>query len=626
MGTLAGVRRVLLVALLLTAPGAWGASLPSSVTFLSGPVNGLLLKGKVLVYGDPGGHLKGVTHVLFTHARRDVAWAGVSAVAGGAAAIVPERERELFENPGAFWAAYETQRFHDYSQVNTKVLTEPVRVSRTVKGGDVLDLDGLRIEVIESPGYTRGAVSYWIETGNRRIACTGDLIYGDGQLFDLSSLQDAIPESKTRGYHGYAARAGDLIESLRKIAARKPDVIVPARGPVIENPLPAIDRLIARLQTLMASHFATDALLWYWGPDSLKIRSRKALDGKPVDSMPMAEQRPLPAWALAAGNSRLLLSQTGAAFLIDAGYKGIFDKLEELTASGRVKSLDGIWITHYHDDHTDYAQQLADRYGCPIYYLPALADVIEHPADYRLPCLTTNPITSGKPLPNGAKLRWHEFQLTAFDFPGQTLYHDGLLAERTGGEALFFAGDSFTPSGIDDYCLQNRDFLHQGEGFQFCLNVLEHLHRDVWLVNQHVEPTFRFSSEQIARMRTELKKRESIIETLSVWPDPNYEIDESWAVIQPYGATVRKGENVELELRIRNHGPRPETYKVRWNLPPGWKLIEQNNKLTIPGRKEGMARVVLAAGNPGLEVVTADIDFLSLRLRQWTEALIRVKP
>jgi glyoxylase-like metal-dependent hydrolase (beta-lactamase superfamily II) len=107
-----------------------------------------------------------------------VVWAGTPLVARGAAAIVPERERALFEDPTAFWAAYAAHRFHDYSQANTKVLREPVRVSRAVHGGEVLDLDGVRVEVMDTPGYTPGAVSYWLETGGRRIACTGDLIYG----------------------------------------------------------------------------------------------------------------------------------------------------------------------------------------------------------------------------------------------------------------------------------------------------------------------------------------------------------------------------------------------------------------------------------------------------------------
>jgi glyoxylase-like metal-dependent hydrolase (beta-lactamase superfamily II) len=596
---LAEVTRRQILAALAGAAVVEAAPLPSSVLFLPGPINGLLVNEKVLVYGDANSRVKGASHVLFTHARRDVVWAGVPQVTAGAAAIVPRGERELFANPKSFWEAYETARFHDYSQVNTKVLREPLPVTRAVTGGDVLDLDGTRVEVIGTPGYTRGAVSYWMEIGGKRIACTGDLIYSDGQLLDLSSLQDAIPEAKARGYHGYAARAGDLIESLRKIASRKPDVLVPARGPLIENPQAAITRLIARLQALMASHFATDALLWYWGEENLRIRSRKALDGRPVDSMPMAEQRALPAWALAIGNSRLLLSQTGDGFVIDAGYKGLPPKLEELHAAGQLKTVEGMWITHYHDDHTDYAQQVADRFHCPVYCTARLKDILERPGDYRLPCLTPNRITSDKPQADGTHLRWHEFELTFFEFPGQTLYH---------------------------YCLQNRDFARAGEGFLYCLEVLGRLPSSAWLINQHVEPMFRFSVAQQDRMRTELMKRITILREMAPWPDLNYAIDESWAAVHPYGSTVRPGERVTLEIRIFNHAPHQETYRVAWNIPLDWRLIEADKAVAIPAQKEATARAIFTAGGPGLQVVTADIGFAGRQLREWTEALVRINP
>jgi len=612
---------------MLTMTGwAKAATLPAGVRFLPGPVNGLLIGDQALVYGDPDARVKSVSYVLFTEARRDVAWAGVPLVARGAAAIVPERERSLFEDPAAFWAAYETKRFHDYSQVNTKVLREPIHVSRAVHGGETLNLDGVRIEVIDTPGYTPGAVSYWFEISGRKIACTGDLIYGEGQLFDLSSLQDAVPEAKARGYHGYAARAGALIESLRKIAARKPDVLVPARGPLIQNPTQAIDRLIARLQRLLASHYSVDALRWYWGDDNLRIRSGKALDGHAVEWMPMAQQQPLPEWAMAIGNSRLLLSQTGAGFLIDAGFRGTGPKLDELVAQGRLKSVDGIWITHYHDDHTDYAQALADRFHCPIYFTPRLSEILEHPSDYRMPCLTTAGITSGKPQAGGTSIRWHDYKLTFFDFPGQTLYHDGLLAERDGGGALFFTGDSFTPSGIDNYCLQNRDFLRDGEGYLYCLRVLQGLPRNVWLVNQHVEPTFRFSGEQYERMRAELLKQSAAVTELAPWPDPNYASDESWARVDPYASEARDGDRVTLRLQILNHSPRPESYQVKWNLPPGWKTVEADREVGIPARREGAVRAVFTVKGDGLKVVTADVNFGSRQLREWAEALVRVRP
>ncbi|HUS08232.1 MAG TPA: MBL fold metallo-hydrolase [Bryobacteraceae bacterium] len=601
--------------------------LPTGARFLPGPVNGLLVANRVLIYGDPTSQINGASHIFFTHARRDVVWPAVRALASGAISIVPEVERSLFENPQAFWQEYEKARFHDYSQVNTKVLREPVQVSQSVRGGDLLNLvPGLKIAVMDTPGYTRGAVSYLLEYGGKRIACTGDLIYGNGQLFDISSLQDAIPESKTRGYHGFAARTGALVESLRSIAARKPDVIVPARGPVIENPQAAIEQLISRLQALMASHFATDALRWYWGEDSLRIRSRKALDSRPVDSMPMAEQRPLPTWAQAIGNSRLLLSRTGNAFVIDAGYKGLLPKLNELQQAGTLKAVEGIWITHYHDDHTDFAQQAASRFSCPVYFNERMRDILERPSDYRLPCLTKNPITSGRPQPDGRQMRWHEFQLTFFDFPGQTLYHDGLLVERDGGEALFFVGDSFTPSGIDDYCLQNRDFVREGAGFLYCLRKLESLRKDAWLVNQHVEPTFRFSSEQFTRMRAEMMKRIGILKELAPWPDPNYATDESWAAIHPYGSEAVRGTAVSLSVHIFNHSPHAETYRIKWNIPAGWKLGKADTEITIPARQEGAARATVTAGSDGLHVITADIEFAGRTLREWTEALVRVGP
>ena len=610
--------------MLASIAAASAASLPAAARFLPGPVNGLLINGKVLVYGDSGSRVKKPSYVLFTHSRRDVVWAGAPLVAAGAAAVVPQRERELFANPKSFWETYETGRFHDYSQVNTKVLREPMSVTKAVSGGDMLDLDGTRVEVIDTPGYTRGSVSYLIEIGGKRIACTGDLIYGNGQLFDLSSLQDAVPEAKARGYHGYAARAGLLIESLRSVAARKPDVLVPARGPVIENPQAEIGLLIERLQALMASHFATDALLWYWGEDNLRIRSQKALDGRPVDSMPMAEQQPLPEWATAIGNSRLLMSQTGAGFVIDAGFKGLPPKLDELAAAGKLKTVEGMWITHYHDDHTDYAQQVASRFHCPIYFAPPLKDILERPGDYRLPCLTPNAITSGKPQAIGAHMRWHEFELTFFDFPGQTFYHDGLLVEKDGGEALFFLGDSFTPSGIDDYCLQNRDFARAEAGNLYCLKILDGLPRRAWLINQHVVPTFRFSAGQRERMRAELTKRIAILNEMSPWPEPNYAIDESWAAIHPYGSTVRAGERITLNVRIFNHAPLSETYRLGWNTPPGWRLIEADKNVKIAAHKEGTAQAVFTTGAAGLQVVTADVGFAGRELHEWIEALVRV--
>ncbi|MBI2480455.1 MAG: MBL fold metallo-hydrolase, partial [Planctomycetia bacterium] len=205
-------------------------SITSGVTFEQGAVNAVLVEqdGKRLaVYGVRDENAAKCEQVLLTHHRRDVLWKARPAISGGAAAVAPEAERELIEKPGEFWNAFTANRFHDYAQQSTKILGQPLSIARWVKEGDVIEWQGLSFDVLETPGYTRGAVSYIATIDNKKLAFTGDLIYGDGQLLDLYSFQDEIPEANIRGYHGYGSRLAQLVTSLRKIAAAKPDLIVP---------------------------------------------------------------------------------------------------------------------------------------------------------------------------------------------------------------------------------------------------------------------------------------------------------------------------------------------------------------------------------------------------------------
>lgn len=603
------------------APALYAAgSLPEGITFRTGAVNTVMLGERTAVYGLPPG-ARDVTRVLLTHARRDAISGSLPTGKGGY--VVPAAERELFANPSQFWTKLETDRFHDYAQRSTKVPIEPFPIANAVADGDSFEEGNSRVRVIGTPGYTQGAISYLIEAGGKRIACTGDLIYGDGQIFDLYSLQDAAPEAKARGYHGYAARAGDLIRSLRKIAAAKPDIILPVRGPAITNPEASINRLIARLQTFLASHFETDALRWYWGDENHAIRSRAV--ERPMNIMPMAEQTKLPDDIVAIGNSRLIVSRTGAAFLVDAGYRKILPELQSLRANGKINRVDGIWITHYHDDHTDYVNDVAKEFGSTVYFTEQMREVLDNPSGFRLPCLTTKPIAIAGAKRDGEVLRWNEWQFTFWYFPGQTLYHGGLVAKRDDGQTFLFVGDSFTPSGMDDYCMQNRDFLRPGAGYEFCLRRIGSLPRNTWLLNQHVAPMFRYSEEQIARMQKELVSRSLPLKEMAPWSDVNYMLDESWTRIYPYGSTVRTGDIVELQLRVTNHDANRQTYNVKWNLPAGWTALSTQSSLTLNGRQDGAVNVRLRAGSPGLHIVTADIAFAGHDLKKWTEAIIRVK-
>ena len=624
-------RVVLLAACLPAAAQSPVERVTPSVSVVRGAVNGVLIQrgGETLaVYGDPRPDPAKASEVLFTHHRRDVAWAGRLMVQRGAIAVGPDAEKDLFNDPAQFWERYRTARFHDYADQSSRILAEPIPLAKTVRDGDRVDWRGLSIQGISTPGYTRGAVSYLMEIDGRRIACAGDLIYGDGHLIDLYSLQDAIPQLKEDGYHGYAARAGDVVASLRKIAAWKPDILIPARGPLIRNPGAAIDALIGRLQAVFASHFTIDALRWYRGDERIRGMIARVLGPTPVEWMPMAEtiEQKLPSWIIAITNSRLIVSRTGAAFLVDCGNRRVMDEVRRLKREGVIQSLDGIYITHYHDDHTDMAEAMAQEFHCPVYFCREMRDILEHPEAYRMPCLTPNAIHSGHPMNEGETQRWNEFQFTYSYFPGQTIYHGGLLAKRDGGQSIFFAGDSFTPSGMDDYCLLNRNFFPPEKGFGYCLNAVKKLSGDYLLINEHVPPAFRFSSTQLDFMADIFEKRRGLIAALVPWDDPNFGVDEQWARFYPYTAETSAAGRVELKVILTNHSAKRQEFRVAPHVPAGWKAPAGPLRVSIGPREEGSVKIPVIAGpSAGLKIVTADVAFADWDLREWTEAMITVK-
>ncbi len=594
------------------------------VSLVSGAVNGALIDrpgGTVAIYGDPRDVPAAAKLVLFTHHRRDVVWAGKAMVRHGAQAVVPEAEKDLFTGALEFWDKYRTKRFHDYACQSSRVLAEPLAIARTVRDGDAIE----GLQVMDTPGYTRGAVSYLCEIEGKRIAFTGDLIYGDGRVLDLFSLQDAIPSVKEDGYHGYAARAGDVLTSLQKIAAWKPDLLVPARGPVIRDPVKAIDTLTQRLRAVFASHFSIDALRWYRGDDKIRAMAARVLGQESLDWMPMAEKVELPEWVIPITNSRLIVSGSGAGFLVDCGSQRVMNEVGRLHGEGRVKQLDGIYITHYHDDHTDHAQAMADQFHCPIYFCDKMRDILENPGAYKMPCLTSNPIRSSHPMKEGERQKWNEFEFTYSYFPGQTLFHGGLLVRHNSGKSVFFAGDSFTPTGMDDYCLLNRNLLPPDEGYIDCLRRIQGLTGDYFLINQHVAPGFRFSPAQLDFMISNFTARKELMAALLPWDDPNFGVDEQWARFYPYAAEIGAGGRVDLEVILRNHSPQRQVFSVTPHVPAGWHAPAGPLRVSIPPRGERAMHVPVTAGAAGLGIVTADIAFGNWDLREWTEAMVAVR-
>ena len=225
-------------------------------------------------------------------------------------------------------------------------------------------------------------------------------------------------------------------------------------------------------------------------------------------------------------------------------------------------------------------------------------------------------------------MRWKEFTFTFHDFPGQTIYHDALLVEKDNAEKIFFIGDSFTPSGIDDYCLQNRNLLHESMGYFFCLNLLRKIPAGTLLINQHVVEPFSFNDRQLDLMTATLNKRKALLAELLPWDEPNYGIDERWVRFSPYGSKTRPGRSAQVSLKVINHSNTSRTLTAALNLPAGFDATRPAASIAVPPRAEKQLDfnlVVDSSIKPGTYVITADVKQEQWNLHQWTEAIIEVE-
>ena len=605
----------------------------------SGPINvGIVRDGSKALLVDCGdgsvvqalGPL-GVTAVdqlLFTHHHRDQACGAFGLTAAGAKVGVPAAERAYFDNVASYWQDAKS-RWHLYNQhPHHLMLAEPIRVDAELADGQELAWGPAKIRVIRTPGHTDGAISLLVEADDRRVVFCGDAICDEGQVWDLYSLQKG---TVTSDYHGFLGARPQLVESLGRIKAAQPQVLVPSHGRIMPEPAKAIDLLVRRLDTCYDRYVAISALRHYFA------KMFADYVGRP-NHMPIRPGKPVPACLRHFGTTWVLVSKDRAALAMDCGGPGVIKTLQGLVAKGEIAKIEGLWVTHYHDDHVDAIPAFQKAFDCPCITDRYVADVIGDPLAWRLPCISPGKARVDRATRDGESWAWHEFRLTAYHLPGQTLYHGGLLAEAE-GLRLFFVGDSFTPSGMDDYCAQNRCWLGPGVGLDRCVALLEKL-QPTHIFNCHVDKAFDFTPEECRFMRANLAERERLFGQLVPWDNVNYGMDEPWVRCHPYEQKAAAGARAALDVVVTNHSPGPRTAACRAVLPrawgaaapepmarplsreaPGWVRAE------IPPQTDGRLHLTVpvpANAKPGRYILPIDLYYAERPLPQFTEAVVEV--
>lgn len=549
-----------------------------------------------------------LTDVLMTHHHRDQAQGLPRAVAAGARVWAPHAERALFDDVDAHWQARPLLNSYNPRQ-DRFALAEPVPVAGTLCDYAGYSFAGHSFTVIPTPGHTPGSLSLLATVDGRRVAFTGDLIAGPGQVWSLAATQWSYG-----GGEGLAA----TILSLLDLRARRPELLLPSHGEPIAEVEAAIDLTVERLGAL------------------IQARRRYNLRLFALLEEPYARLGEHLLWnRTSMANSYALLSRSGKALLFDFGYdfatgfpagadrasrRPWLYTISALKARYGVRQIEAVIPTHPHDDHVAGCNLLREFEGAQVWAAESFADILEAPASFDLPCLWYDPIPVARRLPLGVPIAWEEHRFTLHPLPGHAR-HAVAISLEVDGRRVLITGDQY---GVDGTVVNYVYPAGFGPGDYAASAALYRRCAPDLILSGHDAPL-----EPGPDYFELLERRGAALERLHrelLPPGPlAWDGGGPAATIAPYQLAAHLGAPAELRVTLRNPHPRPAQAVVRLLAPAGW-AVPGPATVKLPPAGEAAATLAVTPAGPARRArVVAEITLDGQPLGQQAECLVTVK-
>ncbi len=551
-----------------------------------------------------------VEAVLLTHHHRDQAQGLLKAWEKKIPIYVPHAERELIEGADFMWQSREiynnyNNRQDRFSVLNSVPVTDTLKDYATVTFGDVAFC------VLPTPGHTTGAVTLETTADGKKVAFTGDLIYGKGKVWSLAATQWT--------YNGGEGIAHSIL-SLLYLKERNIDLFLPSHGNPME-PKEAVDPTVERLAELRTVRKQNPRLF-----SLRKEPYQKVTEHVLFNRTSMCD-------------SYVLVSESGKALVIDLGYDFMAGVAAGTDRSSRrpwlytipalfetygVTKIDACICTHYHDDHVAGFNLLHDTYGAQVWCAESFADILEHPCKYDIPCLWYDPIPVDRRLPLNLPVRWEEYEIILHPFSGHTRYAVAIEFVADGKKFLC-TGDQYADDDglFCNYVYKNRfdydDFVNSAA--LICSIRPDHILTGHWQYRDRDEAYY----EKLAQIGDTVQRlhRELLpLEEIAFGPEG------FCAGMSPYQAEVLKGERFTADIQVINPLPHRAKIQVRLVLPAGfwaedagkfvWEADARESchrRVTIQAAKEEVRRARIGCD------VTAD----DRKLGEQAEMLVTVR-
>jgi glyoxylase-like metal-dependent hydrolase (beta-lactamase superfamily II) len=584
------------------SPSLWWYRDTCNVYLWTAGERGLLIdfgSGGILdVLGEAG--VREIVAIAHTHHHRDQCGGDDRATALGIPIWVPARERALFESTEAFWRLRRTFDSYDASSLGfTRAASVPV--ARGLADHERIDWIGGSLEVIPTPGHTKGSISLLAEIDSAPVAFTGDLIAGHGRVPTLHDLQ---------WQYGMPDAAGAALHSVTALAGRDPRPVLPSHGAPISDGPGALRTLAANLGQLsrLLAEIRRNRLWTTW-PSSVDQPLTRVLPHLWVNAHSVA-------------NTYAIVDDAGDAVILDYGFPSwdhfyadqrfVAHTLDAFRAEAGLRRVVAAVPSHYHDDHLAGVPWLQREHGAAAWVHDSFAEIVADPSRHDLPCLWPEPIRVDRVLTNGDFVEHAGARLEAFHMPGHTMFALG-LAGTMDGVRVAYTGDNLLAGSLSP------------------LRAAAPIYRNVLRLDSirvGVERLLAFEPEVLLTGHTgALEVTRADLDDFMAWarelelvvarlaPVPGLEdeaLDPYVARFDPYRASVAPGGRVETRVIVRNHAARPREARIRLRAPDSWNIQPEQAVTVVPGGGEtATLAFVLAApadAAPGRVVVTADVD------------------
>jgi glyoxylase-like metal-dependent hydrolase (beta-lactamase superfamily II) len=408
----------------------------------------------------------------------------------------------------------------------------------------------------------------------------------------------------------------NLLESLATVRQLRPDVMLPGHGEPFEYSETAITALEGPLRELY-----------------------ELFHGRPYESYePVFRQLSEHVYEVtnSAANTYIVRDDDGHGLFIDCGYTSgapisanphrFIDHLTpRLAAETGISEVEWFLPSHYHDDHLAGLPTLQIKYGAKVACSPEVADIIEHPGRYDMPCLVPHATSVDRIVQRDETFEWRGFSFRIEQFPGQTWYHH-LIGFEADGRRYLSIGDNI--SGV---CFrEQRDFIHSFipknrtpvSSYRDMPRQIRERAPDVILTGHG--GAVDCDADKVARWQTWMDRWAALFEDIIDQPTPDMGMDPHWVEFYPYKVRVQPGDEVSFEVRIRNHETEARDCGIALRVSGGATVSPERVELRVESGNDATASVtVTLPATPTVHAwtVTADVTWHGRRYGEIAEAI-----